>query len=132
MGNSSFVSITLTDNINNTYVAGDTINGIIYVNVKENRRVQSLLVTICGYEKHSAFNKATNASITQRNILDSSIPLIQFTRELVKGQYEYPFKVILPETLPSTIERNKFGDIFVEVSYLLDVPFTNMFIFGRR
>ena len=123
MGNSSFVSITLTDNINNTYVAGDTINGIIYVNVKENRRVQSLLVTICGYEKHSAFNKATNASITQRNILDSSIPLIQFTRELVKGQYEYPFKVILPETLPSTIERNKFGDIFVEVSYLLDVKF---------
>ena len=124
MGNaSSFVSVTLTDNVDNLYVAGDTINGVVYVDVKENRRVQSLLVTLCGVEKHSAFNKKTNVSTTERNILDSSIPLIQFSQTLVKGQYEYPFQVILPETLPSSITRNKFGDYFAEITYKLDVRF---------
>ena len=46
MGNSSFVSLALTDNIDNKYIAGDTINGVVYVDLKENRRVNSLEVKL--------------------------------------------------------------------------------------
>ena len=48
--------------------------------------------------------------------------MIEFSQELLKGQYEYPFQAKLPDTLPTTIEKNNFRNIgYIEITYDIQV-----------
>ncbi len=115
---SSMLSLVLTDNINNQYCAGDTVNGIVYLNLRgQNRDVQSLNVVIHGEESVIVPTAEIRGGMRKycRNLIKIDVPIQRFQNAIQQGQYEYPFRAQLPSTLPSSISKKQNKKVMKKV-----------------
>jgi hypothetical protein len=94
----------------------------VYVSVsKEALLVKSLLLRIVGEEEAVIYHEGGGHHNEQASVcfLQSEYPLHTFpNKQLPPGQYEYPFAIQLPQSLPSTMGCCK-GKSYCEVKYEL-------------
>ena len=124
MGNDaskSFIECSLTDNVDNLYQAGDTLNGVVFFNARDSTRCKSLELSLLADEVMATL-RPTNRKYRRPilTVAQTTTTLAQFQNSSVqRGQYEYPFHINLPAGLPSTVEAYRNGRFTIEVSFLV-------------
>eukprot|EP00828_Plagiopyla_frontata_P040328 TRINITY_DN5440_c0_g1_i2.p1 TRINITY_DN5440_c0_g1~~TRINITY_DN5440_c0_g1_i2.p1 ORF type:complete len:387 (-),score=42.38 TRINITY_DN5440_c0_g1_i2:245-1405(-) len=116
-----------------TYTSGDTVHGILQINLHQGYPSNKLVIQLIGLEKTgwSKWVGKSKVPFQGNQIIYShelEIPLnveeARFREKvwLPVGVYEYPFKFKLASGLPSSVERVKvsmYEDFYAEVKYKL-------------
>ena len=120
MGNAAgTLGISLSEEV---VTAGDPISGTVYCQIAEEIDAECLVITIFGteYSKvvwHETHGSGDNRKRVRRHrthtrpLLHIDVPLATFpTRKLVPGRYEFPFSLVLPTGLPSSMYCRSEGN----------------------
>jgi hypothetical protein len=116
------------------YNAGDTLSGKVYLLVTQpDYFADTLQVSLSGreatrirYTTGSGKKRKSRTARAQRNIMVVDLPLHQFPdSKCTPGQFEFPFSLVLPETLPTSmfVDDGLSGcQVFYEISARLNRP----------
>ncbi|CEM24006.1 unnamed protein product [Vitrella brassicaformis CCMP3155] len=116
MGNASGVNVQ-TDQQN--YGAGDEVTGRVNLQVESPTQVKGVFLKVSGFERVTVWETYTvtegtgdNAKQVQKtrthtnrnDFFKVEVPVAQGLSHLDRGQYSYPFRFMLPSTLPGSFE----------------------------
>lgn len=97
-----------------SYYAGEYVQGTIHINCLENRPHQNLLIKIEGKEHTYVFIRRGNVYLDaalnspfDRNTYTQDLVIAQFTNGIPQGQYNFPFSILLPSSLPASLYIDK-------------------------
>jgi hypothetical protein len=98
------------------YYSGDTVEGAVHLDCKADRPYNRLFIRLYASENAETVVPAkTVARIFQETYKEESL-LADFPNGIKKGQYSFPFSLLIPNGFPATLEFNKKNWIRCSIS----------------
>ena len=107
------------------YYSGEEIQGTVHLSTKYRYRCNSIALNVFGKEKFEDKTSEDHDYFVQK-CLDIGLCFLQSRpgsyANLEVGNYSYPFKVRLPENLPSSYACDQKASIVYSIKAKLDIP----------
>lgn len=122
--------VTLDRGMNEPYIGGEIIKGVIDVGCTREVRIGGLLVRLTGVVETGWRNKNSDLSYESRhNFMDELIDLTTMIADhcteefyLLEGRHSVPFEARLPMDVLSSIDRDNYGSVRYTCTALMAIP----------